>query len=340
MQHIALMDGPVTFEGAVSLERVSDAVRVWRLPWRDQALFEPPLIRRGHQPAGVRATLLSDTAHLCVEVEPVEGEQTWAWDLLVDGASHDRVVQPTTASTIRFAPLPPAKDGRTRRIEVYLPTQYVPVTVRSIAIDDGAAAQPWRDARRRWVVYGSSITHAREAAGPSEAWPAQVARRFDLHLTCLGYGGEEHLEPTVARMIRDLPADLISLCVGGNVWGASSLSARTFPAAVIGMVRTIREQHPHTPLAVCSFIWTRHDKGAAVNKVGLTMDDYRRFTAEAVDRLRAHGDAHVFYVSGKDIFGAEQAHLLLADGVHPGAQAQAWLTQAYSERVMARLLNG
>ena len=33
------------------------------------------------------------------------------------------------------------------------------------------------------------------------------ARTHNLDLTCLGYGGQCHLDPIVASMIRDLPAD-------------------------------------------------------------------------------------------------------------------------------------
>ena len=55
-----------------------------------------------------------------------------------------------------------------------------------------------------------------------------VARDQNFNLTCLGYGGQCHLDSMVARMIRDLPANFISMCLGINIQGASSLGPRAF----------------------------------------------------------------------------------------------------------------
>ena len=224
----------------------------WRLPLAQRELFEPSLIKRGAAPAGVRLVLVSDTSTVTLEVAApdIAGDPPWVFDLLVDGQLHQRVAPPDDAEFIRFEAIP---DGR-HLLELYLPSQYVPVVLRGLQIDDGAQVLASEDQRRRIVFYGSSITHCRHAAGPSETWPALVARQAGLHLTCLGYGGQCHLDPMVGRMVRDLPADLIGLKLGINMM-SGSYNDRTFRAAAIGLIKTIRDGHADTPMAVVSPIY-------------------------------------------------------------------------------------
>jgi hypothetical protein len=59
-----------------------------------------------------------------------------------------------------------------------------------------------------------------------------VTRARGWDLTCLGYGGQRHLDPLIACTIRDRYADLISMCVGINIYGQGSLNVRTFLPAV------------------------------------------------------------------------------------------------------------
>jgi hypothetical protein len=78
-----------------------------------------------------------------------------------------------------------------------------------------------------------------------------VVRRRGLHLTSLGFGGQCHLDAMMGRVIADLPADYITLKLGINTIGGSH-SARTYPAAIVGLVQIIRDKHPDTPMALVS----------------------------------------------------------------------------------------
>ena len=169
-------------------------------------------------------------------------------------------------------------------------------------------------------------------------WPAIVARERGLDLTCLGYGGNCHLEPMIAMMIRDLPADLISMKVGINIYGAASLSPRTFRAALIGFVRILREGHPDTPLAVASPIFSP-PRERAENAVGFTLEAMREEVAAAVDDLRAHGDRNVHYVDGLRLFGHELARLL-SDGTHPDAEGYKHLARNFTREVADEVFAG
>lgn len=336
----------IQFEGAVSLDRSEAGVQPWRLPFHERSLFSPGVVTRAGQPSGVRLTFLSDTSRVCLDVEPVGGAQAvdgpgtlWTWDLLLDGVLAQRVQQSSERSEVIFDGLPRVDTGgsRMRRIEIFFPSQYLPVRLRSLFVARGASVQPWTGPGPRFVMYGSSITQAKEAAGPSETWACIVASKHDLHLTNLGFGGQEHVEAGIARVMRDLPADVLGLCVGGNVHASASLSSRTFLPAVIDFVRLIREGHPRPPIAVCSCIHMPEEVGKK-NVLGLSLDEYRGWTREAVEKLQALGDERVIYVHGPDLYSADDAARHTHDGAHPDAEGQRLLGERFSQLVMPGLL--
>lgn len=75
----------------------------------------------------------------------------------------------------------------------------------------------------------------------------------------------------VGRIIRDLPADYITLKLGINV-DQGDLTLRTFAPNAIGLIQIIRKKHPHTPLEIISpFISapreTRTDNGLSLEQI-------------------------------------------------------------------------
>ena len=158
-----------------------------------------------------------------------------------------------------------------------------------------------------------------------------MAREQGLNLTCLGYGGQCHLDPMVARMIRDLPADFLSMKVGINIYGSGSLNARSFGPAIIGFVHIVREKHPDTPFAVISPIFSP-PRESTLNSAGFTLAAMREEVAEAVQALKASGDRNIHYIDGLDLFGSEHADML-PDDLHPDAQGYKVLAQNFSRKV-------
>ena len=121
----------------------------------------------------------------------------------------------------------------------------------------------------------------------------------------------------IARLIRDLSADFVSVKLGINIYGASSLSPRSFRPAVIGTIATIRDGHPDIPFVVCSPIWSPN-REKTPNAVGLTLEQMRLEVFEAVESFRCRGDECIYYVDGLKLFDASLAQYLL-DGLHPDA---------------------
>jgi lysophospholipase L1-like esterase len=316
----------LTWNGALSLQREPDQVMPWRIPYEQRDLFwAPGLLQRAAMPAGVRICFRSNTDLLIGCVEP-DADAT-AVDLVCD----DEVVASVRMAgkdAFQFADLPKGL----KRIEVWLP-QFGTFKLRQLQFSRGATVSRWAPRGKRWVAYGSSITQCRTAASPTQTWPAIVARQMKLDLTCLGFGGNCHAEPMVARLIRDLPADYLSLCIGINIYGNSSLNLRTFRPAVLGFIQIIRERHKKTPLVLMSPIYSPN-RETTPNSVGLTLQSMRQELYAAVQTLRNLGDRHVHYVDGLEILSeADAAHL--PDGLHPDAQGYRIMAQNYLKKVAA-----
>lgn len=329
-QSLPLTDGPVTFAGAISLDVSDQGVQPWRLVHDDFLLYEE-VLRDGAASlgTGVRLNLLSDTSQLSIEFEPGQGavNPPYRFDLLIDGKFHERLSVETPADKATFSNLPEGE----HRLEVYLPHQCA-IRIRSVTIDADASAKAWTDPRPRWLVYGSSITQCKSSDGPSQTWPALVANRFGLNLTCVGYAGNCHMEPVVTRMLRDQPADYISLCLGINMFGGSTYSARTFRAGVLGTLITLRDRHRDTPMVVVTPISNppREDKP---NLVNMTLPLVRETITQAVTLLQDRGDKHLHLINGLDLFGPELAHHM-PDGLHPDADGYRVLADQYAKVVM------
>jgi lysophospholipase L1-like esterase len=147
----------------------------------------------------------------------------------------------------------------------------------------------------------------------------------------------------MGRVLRDTPADVISLKLGINLVNAASMSERTFGPAVHGLLDDIRDGHPHIPVLVVSPIVCpiaedhpgptvpSADGGYEVvpappeaRPLGLTLRAIRRMLTDIVTARRAAGDGALHYLDGLSLFGAADVPLL-HDGLHPSPEGYALL---------------
>jgi hypothetical protein len=307
LQQIPLSDK--LFHGAVSLEKTKEYVKPWRIPFDKQEFYPPNGISgQAELPAGVRIKINSNTQSIKIGI--VEAAELMEMDCLIDGALVKTARIPAGETMVSFDSL----GGQSKLIDIYL-SQKVPVPISGIWIDDGAEWERVDDSRLRWITYGSSITHCYYSDSPSQTWPALAAKKMDFNLTCLGYSGNCHLEPMVARMIRDMRADFISICAGINIVGGNTLSDRTFSPALIGFIETIRDVHKDVPLVIISPIFHR-EKEKTENQVGLSLEKVRNEIVQVVDLFKRHGDQNIYYIDGLDLFG-EDYEKYMPDGLHP-----------------------
>ncbi|HAU39299.1 MAG TPA: GDSL family lipase [Phycisphaerales bacterium] len=320
------------FEGAVSVEIVDGACKPWRLPHDRLRLFDNGHVGNAAVASGVRLRFATDAAEILLRVAPQPqldaGPQKF--DLTIEGELLATAILSAGQDEVRFSALP----AGTKTVELWLP-QHGLTVVRELLVEDGASVRLVPDERPKWITYGSSITHCSKAHSPARTWPATVARKHKLNLTSLGFGGQCHLDPMMGVLIRDLPADILSLKLGINTGG--SLGARTFPFLAIGLVRILREKHPTTPVALISPIISppRED---TPQKSGQTLNDMRKQLADACQRLRDCGDANVHYFDGRELFGADLVENYLPDLLHPNGDGYEKLGANFSRVVMEKML--
>jgi GDSL-like Lipase/Acylhydrolase family len=299
------------WSGVHTIETTEDGWSTfWRVDPTARALVpDPRFWEVARIPAGVAARWLAHARAMTIELRG-SAESSTA-DLLVDGATYRRIAVTPTGGTHRID-LP----DRQVTVELWLPhsghTQ-----LRGVAFIEGTAT-PDPANRPHWIAYGSSITQCASADGPSETWPALIAREHGLRLTCLGLGGQCHIDPVIARGIRDTPAELISLCLGINMYNRATFSARTLRPQVTGFLQTIRDGHPETPVVVITPIASPAREDVA-NAAGHTLRDVRREIAAAVAVLRELGDDRLHVIDGRSVLTVEEAAKYLHDGLHPTA---------------------
>jgi hypothetical protein len=359
---------PIDFtilRGACELEATPHGLLPHRLPaWARAQYPDPQLMMVEAQPAGVR--LVFETAATSIELDALRTKRVYAgmparpdgvYDLLVDGvltaqASVDggNIMAinlgtgavgntPGLAGTVRFAGLPAGP----KRVELWLPYNE---TTELVALRADAPLFAAPAGGRTWLHHGSSISHGSDAASPGSTWPALAARARGWELNNLGFGGSALLDPFVARVMRDTPADCISVKIGINLVNLDVMRLRAFGPALIGFLDTIREGHPQTPLLVVSPIACpihEDTPGPTLPDVSALRQGQLRFraTGNPAQRLagkltlatiraeiarivaqRAVMDAHLSYLDGLALFGAEDvARLPLPDNLHPDAAA-------------------
>ena len=332
MQSIDLARLETLLDGHIDVRRRPGSIQPLRYPAPEAGFYDPFTRWVASAPAGVRIRLRTDSRGLRLAASlrmaapgPEGATRPCAYDLFVDGRLHERrnarggaVMTPDGGligdehAEVFFEDLPPGG----KALELWLP-QAATVAITTFELDDGAACAPWPDPRRRIVVHGSSISHCMEADGGSGSWPAVAASHADARLLNLGWAGSCLLSGLAARIIRDQDADAIVLKLGINVWSEGMLKERTFADSAHAMLSIIREKHVATPIALISPIFSPEREDAGENG-GLSLRRMRDILEAVVAaRVRA-GDPAIRYLSGLDLFGADDAHDL-PDNLHPNA---------------------
>lgn len=342
--------------GALDFDDRGTGLAPRRLPDWTRAQLPQPMDVMVRMPSGVRLRFATDSTTVGISflatnmVMPGRERRPVVFNLETDGVllraestlGNAIVMNPEApggfelvrgkADTLFFDGLAPGD----KTCEVWLPHNAF-VELHALVVDDGSeiTAAP-ADARRRWVHYGSSISHCMEASEPAGTWPAVAARLAGVSLRSLGFGGQCHLDQFVARTIRDLPdVDVVSIKTGINIVNMDSMRERVFMPALHGFLDTIREAKPDVPIVVISPIYcpsaeTRpgptipDGQGKFVTIDGfeqfrngsLSLVRIREIIAEVVEKRRGVGDRGLHYVDGLALFGADDAHDL-PDDLHP-----------------------
>lgn len=350
---------PDLLHGILDLESTPRGIRPHRLPpaVRDRDA-DPHLLMMESQPAGARVVFTTSATSISLEVhasrvtyrgmdrtrgaidafvdeELCLSQQLKGGDLteidLRNGSTTFTAGRPDLISVGGLA-------RHEKRVELWLPHNE---QVDLVALQADAPVLPVRQSRPIWLHHGSSISHGSNAATPSGTWPSIAARAAGVELYNLGFGGSALVDPFMARLIRDTPADLISVKLGINVVNHDAMRARTFVPAVHGFLDTIRDGHPTTPLLLISPIYCGlHEETpgpGGIDPTSLASQAMRftatgtpgdtalgRLTLEVIRELLADiaaaraDDPNLYHLNGLDLYGTEDARRHpLPDGLHP-----------------------
>ncbi|MGC5627926.1 GDSL-type esterase/lipase family protein [Georgenia sp. Z1344] len=371
-----MISTPVTPDLVVGIDRLETTargLRPHRLPaWVCEQVPDPRMAAMEAQPAGAR--IVVDTAATSLElvlhpthlayrgivrprgaVDLVVGSELLATDELTGGDAF--VTDLTTGETELVAgPAHVARFGGLaageKRLELWLPHNET-VELVELRSDAPVAAAPRTG--RRWLHHGSSISQGSNAATPAGTWASRAARLGGVDLRNLGLGGNAFVDPGLARLMRDTPADLLSVKLGINVVNADAMRVRTLVPAVHGFLDTLRDGHPDTPLLVVSPIFCAiHERTpgpgafdtealargqvrfAATGTEGdvelgrLTLEVVREVLADVVAR---RDDPHLHLLDGRDLYGESDAVAHpMPDALHPDTATHELMGSRFANR--------
>ncbi|MFC8796561.1 SGNH/GDSL hydrolase family protein [Promicromonospora sp. NPDC057138] len=364
--------------GAAELESTSRGLRPHRLPaWAREQFPDPRLLMMEAQPSGVRLAFSTAARTVALVSHPTRlayrgaDRARGSVDLMVDGAlaasvpldDGDLILSDLQTGGTEFRPGPPhtaafpGLPAGEKLVEIWLPHNE---SVELIELRTDAPIAPVGPAGPLWVHHGSSISHGSNASTPTQTWPAVAARLGGVSLRNLGFGGNALVDPFVARVIRDAPADLISVKLGINVVNADLMRLRAFVPAVHGFLDTIRDGHPTTPLVLVSSIFCGIHEDTpgpgAVDPDTLGTDQVRfvatgrseeqqqgkltlRVTRDALASVvETRHDPNLHYLDGTTLYGADDAvEHPLPDALHPDTATHRLIGERFARYARALL---
>ncbi len=295
-----------------------------------RVFYARDLADRVQMTAGVSWRCLTDASRVIFRVDQLPNDRAGGWDALVNNALWKRL--PLQDGENRFLDLGDLPPGE-KELELFFPVSRH-IILRSVEADAPLFPAPQRS---RWIAYGSSITHGRQAAGPAFTYPAIVARELGWDAWNLGFAGECKLDPVVARVMAGMPADRISCCLGINTC-EGLYSLRTWIPAVEGFLLALRDGHPVTPLLVISPILSPPREVMDAGPTVIDLQTMRKTLEAIVQKFRERGDDRIHYLDGLSLIGPGDEHLL-PDELHPYPEGISILAQRFMEKAPADWLN-
>ncbi len=363
---------PDFIHGVTEIESTDRGMRLHRLPsWVRRQYSDPQLLSMETQPSGVHliirtsARTLDLTTHSARiayrgarrargSIDVIVNGELFARETLsggdvteIDFRTMERASSAGPPHTTTITGLPVGEN----EIQMWLPHNE---SVELLSLESDAPLFPRSGHGQRWVHHGSSISQGSNAVNPSRIWPAVAARIAGAQLNNLGFGGSALVDPFMARVIRDTPADVISLKLGINVVNTDAMRLRAFVPAVHGFLDTIRDGHPHTPIVVVSPIFCGiHESTPGPGRVDISTlgtDDVQFVATGDPDEIdqgkltlqiirkelhtlisRRSTDTNLHYLDGLDLFGPRDAlELPLPDGLHPNADAHLCIGERFA----------
>jgi hypothetical protein len=220
-------------------------------------------------------------------------------------------------------------DGVTRCFTLYLPlcVQVLSLEIGTPPDADFTPIPPRRQGRI--VYYGTSIVHGSCVSRPGMAVPAILSRRLGRAVTNLGFAGNAHMEPEVARYLAELdPAVFILDALPNMNAERVELNAEQF-------IRTLRTARPGTPLVLVE------DRTFTNAWLFPDLRERNRSARAALrticEKLAAEGITGLTSVEGDRLYGSDGE--VSMDGSHPSDLGAMRIADALAP-VLRKVLDG
>lgn len=300
----------------------SDSTNLFtRLPQSLRDHIKPELCKLGNNTAGMSIRFASDATkisarwtnryktsmnHMCptgirgLDLYMLMPDNTWAFV----GSARPNLNDATSTSTFIQG-----LKGDIHEYMLFLPL-YDGITDLEIGVNAGAQVYrpevelPQRDLPI--VMYGTSILQGGCATRPGMAHTNILQRLLNREVINLGFSGNGHLQPEIAKFMADIDAGLYVIDVLPNNT-AASLNQKLGP-----FYNILRAAHPNTPILLvespfyprCKFDRQYRASISALNK---TLKNF-------YDERRAQGDSNIYYFEGDEIMDIDCEGSI--DGVH------------------------
>ncbi len=301
--------------GNVELHNVEDAVRrpgaegasLCRYPERVRALLDDPAVEAPFFCAGaeIRFNIRSGKARFLLArdaaapVNEIGIAEIWFGSFQGDWRVSPRFVDPegtwievsmpSDVEALVRAAEASGSPWDPRLVRLVLPYDYV---CRLVRIEgDLEPPRPGQCPPRRFLAYGSSITHGGTAVRPTETWAMRVAQALGIDLVNLGLAGNCRLEPGIAEWIaerRDWAFATLEL--GINL--IDRMEAPEFAARADRFLRILGRARPEAQI-FCIDLFTNGRDLAGDDRIAA----YRNAVRDAV---ASSGSDRIVYVNGKD----------------------------------------
>ena len=192
-------------------------------------------------------------------------------------------------------------------VRIALP--YMPVT--ELLRIEGEIATPRNEQlpARRFLAYGSSITHGAYALRAAETYPARVAHALGVDHLNLGFSAGAHLEPEIAEwIVRRNDWDFATLELGVNL--LTPLSTAEFRSRLEVFMKIIATAPAAKWIFVIDIFTAGQDFEANPKR-----DEFRNAVREIVHRL---GRPKIRHLDGRKLLTRTTG--LSADLLHPSAE--------------------
>lgn len=201
-------------------------------------------------------------------------------------------------------------EAKMREFMVYL-SLYDGVTDLEIGVPDGADIEwpavesPKRE--RPVIMYGTSILQGGCATRPGMAFTNIMSRRLDREVINLGFSGNAHLDPEVARWMAAAPDPGVFV-----LDEAPNCTAKRIEEKGEAFFRILRDAHPDVPVVFVDM--TPYPYRAFDKECDKSLSEVSAAQRALYERLKKAGEKRIYFVSGDKMLGPDGDGSV--DGVH------------------------